>query len=140
MVLVTLIGERLAEEGKEFVYIGPHNDCKSCKLKNVCFNLKKDRKYKIKKVRKKSHSCNVHSGSVSVVEVEELPIVAAIDKKLSEGAKTKVDVDGCKHIGCKHHEICNAPLKKDKKYKINKVFDSIDCPIGKDLKKAELID
>ncbi len=40
MTLVTLIGEKIAEEDMEFTYIGPNNDCRNCKLKTVCFNLK----------------------------------------------------------------------------------------------------
>ena len=56
MVLVTLVGERLANEDEEFVYLGPNNECKNCKLKTVCFNLKPGRQYKIIKVREKQHN------------------------------------------------------------------------------------
>jgi uncharacterized protein (UPF0179 family) len=71
MALVTLIGEKIAEENMEFVYIGPNNDCRNCKLKNVCFNLKVGRRYKITNVRDKKHSCNVHEGPAVVVEVKQ---------------------------------------------------------------------
>ena len=47
MPLVTLIGEKLAIEDAEFTYLGPQNDCRNCKLKTVCFNLKPGRRYKI---------------------------------------------------------------------------------------------
>ena len=72
MPLVTLIGEKLAKENEEFIYIGPQNDCKNCKLKTVCFNLKQGSQYKIIKVRDKRHNCSVHEGSAAVIEVQEI--------------------------------------------------------------------
>ena len=73
MPFVTLIGEKLAIEGDEFIYLGSNNGCRNCKLKTVCFNLKPGSAYKITKIRDKRHSCNVHYGNVVAVEVQELP-------------------------------------------------------------------
>jgi len=140
MAQVTLIGEKLAEKDKEFIYLGPINECRNCKLKTVCFNLKPNRHYKIIKVRDKKHNCNVFEDGAVVVEVQELPIVSSIDKKLSLGSKTIIDRKDCKSIGCINYNLCNnKALKKDKKYKIIKIFDkSLDCPMGYILQKAEL--
>ena len=91
MSLVTLIGEKLAKESDEFIYVGPNNECRNCKLKTVCFNLKLGRQYKIIKIREKRHSCNIHEGDVAVVEVQEMPITTTIDKKLSEGSISKIE-------------------------------------------------
>jgi uncharacterized protein (UPF0179 family) len=91
MPLVTLIGEKLAKNEAEFIYIGPNNECRNCKLKTVCFNLKIGRKYKITNIRDKRHNCNVHEGTVAVVEVQEMPIITAIEKKYSEGSKIKIN-------------------------------------------------
>lgn len=141
MPLVTLIGEKLAKENTEFIYLGPQTDCKNCKLKTVCFNLKPGRHYKITKIRDKRHSCNVHDGTTAVIEVQELPVIAAIDKKLSEGDATKIENKECGNIGCAHFELCsNIFLKKDKNYKIAKIYEEIDCPMKYELKKAELTD
>ncbi|MCK5111952.1 MAG: UPF0179 family protein [Thermoplasmatales archaeon] len=141
MVLVTLVGERLANEDEEFVYLGPNNECKNCKLKTVCFNLKPGRQYKIIKVREKQHNCNVHEGNVVVVEVSEIPIVTSIDKKLSEGAKTKVDKKECKNIGCDYFDICtNKAAQKGKTYTVKKAYEKIVCPEGYELYKIELAD
>lgn len=71
MPLVTLIGEKLAKEGDAFTYIGPNNECRNCKLKTVCFNLKPGKAYKITKIRDKRHSCDIHDKNVVVVEVQE---------------------------------------------------------------------
>ena len=138
MPLVTLIGEKLAKKEKEFTYLGPNNECRNCKLKTVCFNLKPGRTYKITNVRDKRHSCNVHEGTATVVEVKEMPIIAAIDKKLSEGSESIIENKECKSIGCINYEFCNVVLQKDKKYKITKIYESIECPIGYELQKAEL--
>ena len=84
MPLVTLIGEKLAKENEEFIYIGPQNDCKNCKLKTVCFNLKQGGHYKITKVRDKRHSCSVHDGNAAVVEVQEITTVTNNKKENSK--------------------------------------------------------
>lgn len=140
MAQVTLIGEKLAEKDKEFIYLGPINECRNCKLKTVCFNLKPNRHYNIIKVRDKKHNCNVFEGCAVVVEVQELPIVTSIDKKLSIGSKTIIERRDCKSIGCCNYYLCNnKALKKDKKYKITKILSkNIDCPMGYNLQKAEL--
>ena len=138
MPLVTLIGEKLAKKDHEFIYIGPNNECRNCKLKTVCFNLKPGRKYKITNIRDKRHNCNVHEGTAAVVEVQDLPITIAIDSKLSEGSTIKIEDKGCRSIGCENYELCNGSLNKDKKYKIIKIFEKIDCPLDYDLQKAEL--
>lgn len=140
MALVTLIGEKLAKEGNEFIYLGPQNDCRGCKLKTVCFNLKQGRKYKIVNLRDKKHSCNVHEGAAAVVEVQEMPIITTIDKNLSEGASTKIEKKECNNIGCEHYELCNVTIQKDKNYTITKVFEEINCPINYHLQKAEIND
>ena len=140
MPLVTLIGEKLAKKDIEFIYIGPNNECRNCKLKTVCFNLKVGRKYKITNIRDKEHNCNVHEGTANVVEVQELPIITSVDKKYSEGDKTKIEKDECNNIGCEHFLICSTPIQKDKSYKINKIIEKIKCPIDLDIQIVELVD
>ena len=141
MALVTLIGEKLAAEQREFTYVGANNECKNCKLKTVCFNLKPGRKYKITKIRDKKHNCNIHEGNVVVVEVSEMPVIASINKKLSEGTTTKIDKKECKNIGCDFFEICtNIALQTGKTYTIKKIYEKMHCQVGYELYKAELRD
>ncbi len=141
MAIVTLIGEKLSIKDLEFTYLGPNNDCRNCQLKNVCFNLKIGRKYKITNVRDKKHVCNVHEGAVKVVEVEELPIKATINKNLSKGTKTKATKKECKSIGCDFHNICtNIAIQKDKTYEIKKTNGKIPCPNDYELYEVELTD
>lgn len=141
MVLVTLIGKKLAVEGEEFTYLGSNNECKNCKLKTVCFNLKPGRQYKITKIRDKQHNCSIHDGNVVVVEVSEMPIVAAVNKKLPDETTTKIDKQECKNIGCDYFKICtNIAIQKDKTYTIKKIYGKIDCPAGYELYEVELTD
>ena len=141
MPLITLIGEKLAKEDNEFIYLGPDNDCRNCKLKTVCFNLKPGRHYKITKIRDKRHNCSIHDGNAAVIEVQEMPIFTAINKKLSEGCETKIEKKECRNIGCLHYELCNnIALQKDKNYKITETYESIDCIMGYELQKAKLTD
>lgn len=139
MPLVTLIGEKQAEEGNEFIYLGPNNECRNCKLKTVCFNLKPYSRYKIKKIRDKKHVCNIHDGTAVVIEVEEIPIIATTDKKLSEGTSTRIEKRDCNNISCKNFEICNnISLQNNNKYKLAKILETIDCCRGYSLQKVEL--
>ncbi|MDH7517383.1 MAG: UPF0179 family protein [Candidatus Thermoplasmatota archaeon] len=142
MPLVTLVGEKIAREDNEFIYIGPNNDCRNCKLKTVCFNLKPGRKYKITKIRDKKHSCSIHEGNTAVVEVIEMPLIVAIEKNLLEGNTIKIEKKTlCRNIGCSNIELCNNPaLQNGKTYAIKNVYDPVICPIEKDLKKVELAD
>jgi hypothetical protein len=139
MPLVTLIGELLAQEGTEFTYLGPNNDCRNCKLKTVCFNLKPGRRYEITKIRDKQHDCTVHEGNVVVVEVTERPLVTAMSKKPVEGTAIKINQTPCKHIGCPHIELCsNIALQKGKTYKVKKVYEQLECPAGHELYRVEV--
>ena len=138
MPLVTLIGEKLAKENLEFIYLGPNNECKNCKLKTACFNLKKGRTYRIKKIRDKHHDCSVYEKGVRVVEVEELQLTAAVDTKFVEGATITIN-NKCNHRACDNYSICSPiAIQKDKKYTIAKIIEKIDCPIGRKLNKVEL--
>jgi len=141
MVLVTLVGEQLAVEGEEFTYLGSNSECRNCQLKTVCFNLKPGRHYRITKLREKHHDCNLHEGKVIVVEVEELPLTAAIPKELPEGTVTTVEKQDCKNIGCDSFEICTSqPLQNGRTYIIKKVYKKINCLKHQELYKVDLID
>lgn len=140
MPRITLIGEKQAIVENEFIYLGPNSDCGNCKLKNVCFNLTPYKLYKITKVRDKKHQCNIHEGSAIVVELEEIPIVAGIEKKISEGSTASIKNKNCKKIDCENYYICNnISIKENQKYKVYKIIGKIKCPIGYNLQKAELI-
>jgi len=139
MTSITIIGEELAKKGEEFIFIGPQNDCKNCKLKNICFNLKPYHRYKIIKVRDKRHSCTIHKGDAIVVEVEEQPIRTAIDKKYTKGSAITIDQKECDEKLCQYYDLCtNKALKIGKKYTISKILEPITCPKGDSIQKVIL--
>lgn len=129
----------MAKKGNEFMYLGPNTDCKNCKLKTVCFNLKKYRIYRIIGIRNKRHSCNQHDGGVRVVEVEELPIVAVVEKRVREGEKLKVPPIECRRLDCENHDLClNLGVEPQKEYKVSKIIEKLNCKAGRELTKVEL--
>jgi len=139
MVLVTLVGEQLAVEGQEFVYLGSNSECRNCQLKTVCFNLKPGRNYRITKLREKFHDCNIHEGKVIVVEVEELPLTVAVTNVPLEGATTTIEKKDCKNIGCESFEICmTTALQNGKTYTVKKVYEKLTCPKNYELFKVDV--
>ena len=139
MVLVTLVGEQLAVEGKEFIYLGANSECRNCQLKTVCFNLKPGRNYRITKLREKSHDCNIHEGKVIVVEVEELPLTVAVSNEPSEGATVSIEKKECKNIGCDSFDICTTTaLQNGKTYTVKKVYEKLSCPKNYQLYKVDV--
>jgi uncharacterized protein (UPF0179 family) len=139
MPQVTLIGKELAIKNFEFIYHGPLQECKSCKLTHICFNLKPYQTYKITKIRKKNHTCPIHEGEVIVVEVKQQPSTIAIDKKFSKGFTTTLTPIKCDKKLCKYYDICvTQSVKPGKKYRILSLSGDIDCPLGKKIQKAEI--
>ena len=131
MVIVTLVGEDLAVEGTEFIYLGANSECRNCQLKTVCFNLKPGRSYRIVKLRDKRHNCSVHEGQVVVVEVEELPLTGMVDQEVSPGTPTRLQKQDCRHLSCAYFEVCTNPaIQPDRSYLVNKVYEKVDCPKG----------
>ncbi|HEC81970.1 MAG TPA: UPF0179 family protein [Thermoplasmatales archaeon] len=140
MPMVTLVGERMAKKGNEFIYLGPSSECKNCRLKTACFNLKKGRKYRIVGIRDKRHSCNLHDGGVHVVEVEELPIVAPVEKNnAKKGSEVRITTMDCMHLDCNNFELCHNPaVQSNKKYRVVEPLEEIECMDGRSLMKAEV--
>jgi hypothetical protein len=139
MSSITIIGENIAKKDEEFFFIGPQNDCKNCKLKNICFNLKQYHRYKITNVRDKRHKCSIHEGDAVVVEVEEQPIQTAIDKKYTQGSAITINQKECNEKFCQYYDLCtNQALQPGKKYTILKILEPIHCPNGESLQRVIL--
>jgi hypothetical protein len=96
-MVITLVGEKLAKPGVEFIYYGPADPCKTCRLARVCVgNLEPGRRYKVVRVRNIEHSCPLHEGKVRVVEVVEPSIEVAIEPRLAiVGSKIKLSFAEC---------------------------------------------
>ena len=102
MVLVTLIGDAHAHIGNRFYYLGPNDECRDCRLKNVCFNLDAGSLYEIVQLRDARHDCALREDQVRVVVVEKVPFQAAVPKKLAiDGSMITFESKACGRLDCK---------------------------------------
>ena len=132
MVIVTLIGERLAKEDVVFVYKGFVPECRECKLKAVCTNLEPGRVYVVKGLRDVHHECKMHEEGVRVVEVEKLPATVCVAQKYAlEGSTITYEEVKCKNLGCERYRLCHpVAMERGSKYKIKEVHGEVACPEG----------
>jgi uncharacterized protein (UPF0179 family) len=129
MAIITLVGEKLARPGVEFIYYGPAEPCKTCKLAGVCVgNLEPGRRYKILRVRSMpSHSCPLHEGKVRVVEVVEPSIEVAIEPRLAiAGSVIKLHFADCSE-GEKADLFRPEGLFEGDHVKIIEILDDVEC-------------
>jgi uncharacterized protein (UPF0179 family) len=140
MVLLTVIGKSLAKKGLTFTFMGPLANCKECKVKNICFHLERGRKYRIVSSRDVLHECPVHEEGVVVVEVEEVPVNAVINKKMAiEGSTITVELPKCRQRGCEHYRLClPIGVESGQKKKVLKVGKKVECAAGHERVAAEL--
>jgi uncharacterized protein (UPF0179 family) len=132
MVLVTVVGKLQCKEGFEFVFGGPLAECRDCKVRNVCFHLEENRRYRVKSVREVHHECRIHEDGVRVVEVEKIPIRAAVPAKAAlEGSMLTFEGSECRHLGCANYQLCR-PLgaSQGMRFRISSVEGDVGCEKG----------
>ena len=107
MATVTLIGERLAEVGTEFVYGGESDACEGCPYREQCLNLAEGRRFRVTGVRDSGTlECAVHDTGVTAVEVEPAPVLANVPSTVAY-AGSKAELAGpCPYTQCPSHEFC----------------------------------
>ena len=123
MAKVTLIGERLAEVGTEFVYGGESGACEGCPYREQCLNLAEGRRYRVAGVRDSGTlECAVHDAGVTAVEVEPAPVLANVPSNVAY-AGSKAELAGpCQYTECPSHEFCEpAGADFDEEYQITEV-------------------
>ena len=129
---VTLVPVEFAKEGVEFQYLGPSQECRECKLKNVCLRLEEGKWYRVVGIRGNEHECKIHNnGKVVSVEVEEIPAKIALPRKIAiEGSTVQYSPVKCRNKGCIYYEYCRPyKLRGETKIKIEKLLGEIDCPL-----------
>ena len=141
MVLVTVVGKMQCKEGFEFVFGGALAECRECKVRNVCFHLEENRRYRVRGIRDVQHDCRIHEGGVRVVEVEKMPLRAVIPAKAAlEGAMFTFEGVQCSNLGCDNYGLCR-PLgaSEGMRFKITSVENGeIECDKGARLKTVLL--
>ena len=81
--MITLIGEKLANEGESFIFYEPAEECSKCRFKASCIDsLEEGHKYVITEVRDVEQKCPIHEGEkVKVVVVEKGETTILTDSK-----------------------------------------------------------
>ncbi len=108
MSTVTLIGDRLAETDREFVYRGEAPGCEGCPYRSQCLNLTAGKRYRITEIRENAQllECALHDRGVRAVEVEPAPVRANVSSR-GAYAGSKASLEGpCPHTDCPSHEFC----------------------------------
>ena len=107
MSQVTLVGDRLADAGQEFVYQGEAPSCSGCPYRGQCLNLTEGVRYRVTAVRDgQLLDCAVHDRGVRAVEVETAPVRANVPKR-GAYAGSKASLAGpCPYTECPSHELC----------------------------------
>ncbi len=140
MVQITLVGERQAVVGHEFVYRGPQPECRDCRVKAACLNQDVGRRYRIVHVREVSHPCPLNEERARVVEVEasppdvSLPVRAAV-----EGAIMTYEGVVCANAACGNYRTCHPiGIEPGTRLRILAVGRELDCPLGYELAPARV--
>ncbi|CAI49794.1 UPF0179 family protein [Natronomonas pharaonis DSM 2160] len=123
MSTVTLLGERLAEVGTEFVYGGETDACEGCPYREQCLNLTEGRRYRVTGVRDSGTlECAVHDTGVTAVEVEPAPVLANVDANAAYAGSKASLVGPCPYTECPSHEFCEPDgADFDEEYQITEV-------------------
>lgn len=143
MTTVTLIGTRLADTGREFVYQGESPDCEGCPYRGQCLNLSEGTRYRVTGIRENAQTldCAVHDAGVRAVEVEPAPVPANVLSKQAY-AGSRVSLAGpCPHTECPSHGYC-VPDGAD--FDDERVIDQVlgepphdECALDRDLTLVE---
>ena len=143
MSTVTLIGSRLTDPGREFVYRGESSACEGCPYRKQCLNLSEGTRYRITDVRENAQTldCAVHDGGVRAVEVEPAAVPANVAAK-GAYAGSKAALEGpCPHTDCPSHEYCVPEgADFDEEYRIDEALGEPPhdhCALGRDLTLVE---
>ena len=134
MANVTLLGKLQAKPGHCFEYVGPLGECKDCKVKQVCFNLKEGHRYRVLNIRSTQHECPVHEEGVVAVEFEPLALEAVLDRDdaIAQAVVELVE-SRCGQKGCPNFDLCNLSLKlgPGRSFRVARVVSPVTCPAGR---------
>jgi len=105
---VTLVGTKQAKVGLIFLHHGAVDECRECKLADVCQKLEPGRVYEVIKPRDIVHRCAIHEGGVTLVEVREASVLSTLDlKSCFPGALITYTSSDCRRIDCSEFRKCN---------------------------------
>ncbi len=140
MVQITLVGERQATVGHEFVYRGPQPECRECKVKAACLNQEVGRRYHITHVREVRHPCLLNEERVRVVEVELAPPQVSLPARSAvEGAIVAYEPLLCAHGACPNFPLCHpVGIDRGTRLRVLEVRPDLSCPLGYEIAPARV--
>ena len=140
MVQITLVGERQAHVGHEFVYRGPQPECKPCKVRSACLNQDLGRRYRITRVRDVSHPCLLNEERARVVEVEPVAPDCSLSARAGvEGAVMAYEKIVCANAACPNYRLCHPiGIGPGTRIRVAEVGPELDCPLGYSLVSAKV--
>jgi uncharacterized protein len=140
VVHVTLLGERQAAVGHEFVYRGPQPECGPCRVKTVCLNQEPGLRYRVSAVRDVNHPCLLNEERARVVEVELAPPPCSLSVRAGvEGALVSYEGVVCANGRCPNFRTCHPiGLERGVRLKVLEVGPELDCPLGYELVPARV--
>lgn len=132
MAQVTLVGERQAVVGHEFVYRGPQPECRECRVKAACLNQEVGRRYRVARVREVSHPCLLNEERVRVVEVEDAPPECSLPVRAAvEGALVGYEPIVCANAACPNYRLCHPiGIEAKQRIQVQEIGRELDCPLG----------
>ena len=146
MTSVTLIGEGIAEPGREFVFEGEAAGCEGCPYRDQCLNLDIGTSYRISSVREGAQSlpCAVHDDDVIAVEVEPTDVTITVPSRQAMAGNRTSLAGPCPHVDCPSHEYCvPAGASMDRTYRIKNVAGEPPhetCLLDRELTLVEVAD
>ncbi len=140
MAQITLVGERQAVVGHEFVYVGPQPECRECRVKAACLNQEPGRRYRVTQVRDVSHPCLLNEERARVVEVEPAPPACSLPiRGAVEGALVGYEPLVCANAACPNYRLCHpVGIGRGTRLRILEVGAELECPLGYAIAQARV--
>lgn len=140
MVQITLVGERQAQVGHEFIYRGPQPECGPCKVRGACLNQDLGRRYRIVRVRDVAHLCLLNEERARVVEVEPAPPDCSLSARAGvEGAVLAYEKIVCANAACPNYRLCHPiGIEPGMRIRVREIGSELDCPLGYALVSARV--
>jgi uncharacterized protein (UPF0179 family) len=140
VVQITLVGERQAVPGHEFIYRGPQPECGPCKVRRACLNQDLGRRYRITRVRDVAHPCLLNEERARVVEVEPVPPDCSLSARMGvEGAVLAYEKIVCANGACPNYSLCHPiGVEPGMRVRVVEIGRELECPLGYSLVSAKV--
>ena len=136
--VITFIAKNLAKSGFKFQHMGDSEQCKTCKMYQVCIQpLEAERIYEVIEVLKNEFECPLHEEQIKVVRVKETEKEVGIPTNVTfSGATISFHPQDCTEI-CEFSKFCvPVGLKEGDKVRILDIKQKVECGEGNEISIA----